>query len=429
MLKQNLITHSLTATAVLILAACSTPSPPQKPVTTIPASTPIKQPDAFSEGVRSATKAANLAKTAKTPQQLNDVALAWLEAVKYMQTVPPQSPKRAFAQKKAAEYLQNFTQAQQKAAKSDLSLSFPTFNSEILDQQLALYLSYLAAVGKVDILIIGSSRALQGIDPKILQQSLATRGYPGLQIYNFSVNGATAQVVDFMLQKLLKPEQLPRMIIWADGVRSFNSGRIDRTYQAILSSPGYQRLVAGLYPALGEFTSISAPHQQTNFRLTSFNTVETILAPKKQSEIINQIDSNGFLPIVTRFNPEQYYQKNPLVSGQFDKDYAEFKLDGKQTEALDNIVKFTQSRQIPLVFVNLPLTNDYLDATRNTAEQKFVQKMQQESRQQRFIFRNLSVPALRRNNYFQDPSHINRDGAAAVARHLAADPNIPWPKR
>ncbi|MCT7950829.1 hypothetical protein NG798_13600 [Ancylothrix sp. C2] len=429
MLKKNLITHSLTATAVLILAACSTTSPPKKPVTTAPAPPTVPQPDFFSEGVRSAIKASNLAQTAKTPQQLNDVALAWLKAVEYMQKVPPHSPKRAFAQKKAAEYLQNFTIAQKKAAKSDLSVSFPTFNSHILDQQLALYLSYLAAVGKADILIVGSSRALQGINPKSLQQSLATRGYSGLQIYNFSVNGATAQVVDFMLRKLLKPEQLPRMIIWADGVRAFNSGRLDRTYQAILSSPGYERLVAGIYPSLGELTSISVPNNQDSFRLTSFNPIQTALGQKKQSEIINQIDSNGFLPILSRFNPSQYYQINPKVSGQFDKDYAELQLDGEQKKALDNIVKFTQSLKITLLFVNLPLTDDYLDTTRYTAEQKFVQKMQQESRQQSFLFRNLSLAALRHNNYFQDPSHINSDGAAAVARQLAADSSIPWPKR
>ncbi|HEY9810913.1 MAG TPA: hypothetical protein V6D13_16415 [Halomicronema sp.] len=429
MVKPNLITYSLTAAAVLILAACSLPSPPQKVVTTVPATLPVKELDPFYEGVRSATKAANLAKTAKTPQQLNDVALAWLEAVEYMQKVPPNSPKRAFAQKKATEYLQNFTIAQQKAAKSDLPLSFPTFNSHILDQQLALYLSYLAAVGKADILIVGSSRALQGIDPKTLQQSLANQGYKGLQIYNFSVNGATAQVVDFMLRKLLKPEQLPQIIIWADGARAFNSSRPDRTYQAIINSPGYQHLIAGLYPSLNELLATSNPNPKESFQLTSFNKTASIVNPTKPTQIIKQIDANGFLPVNTQFTPSQYYQNNPKVSGEFDNDYTEFQLEGKQTKALANLTKFTQSRKIPLVFVNLPLTQDYLDTTRYIAEQKFVQKMQQESEQKSFIFRNLSVSTLQRNNYFQDPSHINREGAAAVARQLAADPNIPWPKR
>ena len=68
---------------------------------------------------------------------------------------------------------------------------------------------------------MGSSRALQGLDPQALQQALAQQGHPGLEIYNFSVNGATAQVVSFLTRQLFAPDLYPQMVVWAVGSRSF----------------------------------------------------------------------------------------------------------------------------------------------------------------------------------------------------------------
>ncbi|NJK28482.1 MAG: hypothetical protein HC925_08550 [Coleofasciculaceae cyanobacterium SM2_3_26] len=50
--------------------------------------------------------------------------------------------------------------------------SYPSFESDRLDEQLMNYRRYLATHGAPDILIVGSSRALQGIDPAYLQQAL-----------------------------------------------------------------------------------------------------------------------------------------------------------------------------------------------------------------------------------------------------------------
>jgi hypothetical protein len=436
-----------------------------------------QQTDPFTEGLSRATRAANLARSAKTPLEWNQVAVAWLEAVAWMQTVPPGSPKRAIAQKKVAEYLRNFSAAQKKAAVLDSRLPFPTFGSNLLDQQLLLYLSYLEAVGPPDILIVGSSRALQGVDPQALKQALAARGYRGLEIFNFSVNGATARVVDFKLRELLSEDQLPRLILWADGVRAFNNGRADRTYKGIVSSPGYEQLQAGIRPSLRDMSEATAvgPRQRADpgnasrqarlapFTLLANYSKAASVSPRSQPEagnensqalpqlpendnsqaeaeftvaqatsrereLFNAIDANGFLPVSARFDPDSYYRQNPRVAGQFDGDYASFKLGGEQAAALNNVVTFTKSLNIPLVFVNLPLTPDYLDAKRRSAEQQFVQDMQRRAKQTGFIFRNLSQPALARNDYFADPSHINRYGAAAVSRQLAQDRTIPWPR-
>ncbi|MEG3882028.1 hypothetical protein QT972_32210 [Microcoleus sp. herbarium7] len=472
--------------------------------------------DGFTESINFATQASNLAQSANSKQDWDEVAALWVQAVAWMQAVPPGSPRRAFAEKKVVEYMKNLVYAQQQAGGARSISSTVSFSSDLLDEQLELYLSYVAAVGPPDVLIVGSSRALQGVDPKQLKQSLAERGSSGLKVFNFAVNGATAQVVDFQLRRLLKPEHLPQMIVWADGVRAFNSGRDDRTFNSIVGSEGSKLLAAGVRPKLPSdepdvipqcfrfpqpcanntfrkaFASVDRPFisnpvaselilpaaRTRHCRVPTINsgretalpcpldgsgatgneigrgqkahsTLEfmsagtrirpvaaqylplsapTTVAIRQVNTLADSIDSNGFMPMSARYNPNTYYRERAYVSGRFDRDYEDFNLGGKQAKAFNSAVAFIKSRKIPLVFVNLPLTDDYLDPTRRWAEQQFRQRMQQLSQQKGFAFRDLSQRWPNRNDYFVDPSHLNRFGAIAVSRLLASDTSLTWPR-
>ncbi len=419
------------------------------------------QNDGFSEAISFATQASNLVQSASSKQDWDEVSALWVQAVAWMQAVPLGSPKRAFAEKKVVEYMKNLTYSQQQAGATIQTSA--SFSSDLFNQQLELYLSYVATVGPPDVLIVGSSRALQGVDPKQLKQSLAASGNPGLTIFNFAVNGATAQVVDFQLRRLLKPQHLPQMIVWADGVRAFNSGRIDRTFNSIIASEGNQLLAAGIRPKLSEDESSVIPQcykfpqpcrgsfQKANILLVANIAVGgqdahptkqlkscgtgilpvaniNVMAIRPVSDLADAIDSNGFMSLSARYNPNTYYNDRAYVSGTYDRDYENFNLGGKQAQAFNSVIAFVKSRKIPLVFINLPLTDDYLDGTRRYAEQQFRQQMQQLSRQKGFAFRDLSQRWSNRNEYFFDPSHLNQFGAIAVSRLIAADTSITWPR-
>jgi len=432
--------------------------------------------DPLVKGLNKAMGAATLARSAKTKQDWDRVVSQWVQAIAAMQVIPPDSPKRVFAQKKVTEYLQNLNIATQKAATASSQLPFASFNNQIFDEQLLLYLSYVAAVGTPDVLIVGSSRALVGVDPLQLQQALAARGKGHLKIFNFGINGATAQIVDMQLRQVLTPEQLPRLILWADGVRAFNSGRADRTYNSMVASAGYQRLKAGDRPklpqgqtgtidscedipgtsmssttpqqpnasgsstlsaalltagVLSEETKASAPAPNKELILTQLDGLTT---PDRAATARNisgysssAINSHGFLPLDNRYNPNLYYQTKPRVSGRYDGDYQPFSLAGQQATALNALKALAKQQQIPLVFVNLPLNQDYLDSERSYREQQFQQFMQQQAGNG-LIFIDLARQWPTQDQYFFDPSHLNRYGAAAVASQLATNPQIPWPQ-
>lgn len=384
--------------------------------------------DAFTTAITQANQAANLAQTAQSTQDWDLVVLSWLRAIAAMQSI--QDSRRTFAQKKVTEYTYNLRVAQQKVAQIRTELPFSSFSSEFLNQQLLLYLSYTAAVGAPDILIIGSSRAVQGIEPRQLQVELARRGKPGQKIFNFGVNGATAQVVELIIRQIIPSQHQPKLIIWGDGARAFNSGRVDRTYNAIASSPGYQQLIVGNRPQLPT-NQLSTPEECQQLPNYLNSQLQSLVAHWKPARAmaadVNQVDANGFLPMPVRFDPTTYYQQYPRVAGLYDGDYQNFNLGGEQAAALERLVSYTKQREIPLVFVSLPLTRDYLDRARRGYEQQFRSHMQRQASVQGFVFFDFSEKLLNRNDFFADPSHLNRYGAIAVSQQLAANFPIPFP--
>ncbi|MEM6449626.1 MAG: hypothetical protein AAF703_04850 [Cyanobacteria bacterium P01_D01_bin.105] len=349
------------------------------------------------------------------------------------------------------------------------SSNLPSFRSQQLDEKLALYRRRVAQSGPPDVLIIGSSRALRGVDPAALRQALGSAGYEGLSFFNFGVNGATAQVVDLIVRRLIPPDQLPQTIVWADGARAFNSGRVDVTFNAIATSEGYQLLEANETPGgindlafgglsdqftekaqavdkhLSEFLGqVSSGYSNRNKIRTALSQSFGAIAPEFTDEAITTragdtptgeptetslIDLDGFLALSTRFNPATYYQEHARVKGAYDGDYKAFQLEGKQTAALNNLLQFTVANQVPVIFINTPLTDEYLDSHRTQSEAIFIQYMVQVSdRSNAFLFRDFGQIWPQRYDYFSDPSHLNRYGAYQVSARLAQDPLIEWPE-
>lgn len=353
----------------------------------------------------------------------------------------------------------------------------PSFNNPMLDEKLALYQKRVQENGVPDILIVGSSRAMRGLDPLALQQALVAQGYPKLDIFNFGLNGATVKVFDLLLREIMPPEQLPQLIIWADGSRAFNSGRRDTTYDIITSSEGFKKLQEGTFPNLFAADTTDTPQPQTptktkkSFDLdTEVNqflaelsvvyeqrqTLKTLLmeqlfpqleafsplhAETSAGNLTNAaiaddlevdgetINLDGFLPLSRQFEPDFYYQNHPKVNGHYDSDYSEFNLEGEQHQAFMKLMQYFEAHQVKLVVINQPLTDQYLDPIREEYEARFRNYMAQLSTQQNLTFRDFVSQEYWQQHYkyFSDPSHLNRYGASQIARQLAQDPLIQWP--
>ncbi len=349
-----------------------------------------------------------------------DVVIAgWLQAIALTQSIPPESPSRLVAQRQMRGYLQQLVEAQQRSEQASGLFGLPSLGSDLLDAQIAGYLSYVATVGTPDVLIVGSSRALQGIDPQVMEQTLASRGHPDIQVFNLSVNGATAQVVNFMVSELLPQmvsEPLPPVIVWGDGSRAFNEGRRDRTWDSIAASPGYQAIQSA--PRSAPANTSGTPFNAAN--LTEMSPVgKPVTARSPLPNAASNLDALGFSTVSDRFAPQTYYQQFGQVNGRYDGAYSPFELYGAQTTALARLADFTKAQNSQLIFVNLPLSSSYLDDYRLYYEAQFQQYLQVQAQALGFEVVDMLTQWGSQSSLFADPSHINQEGAAAIALQLA----------
>jgi hypothetical protein len=261
---------------------------------------------------------------------------------------------------------------------------------------------------------------------------------------------------------VLRPEQLPRSVVWADGLRAFNDSRRDRTYEQLIASPGYVAALAGQRPSLpieavqvtwgcdaptrtkegGLQEILSAvptglptglPTESNGFvmGLRGFNPFAIAPAQAAQvpsiapTSVIGAIVNRGFVSIADRFDPSRYYRRFPKVLGRYDSDYRELNLDGVQGKALTQLAQHLRQQRVALTVINLPLSSSYLDPIRQDAETRFDQRMLQQAAQSGFSFVNwVADRDLTADRYFADPSHLNQSGAQAVSQRLIGQGQI-----
>lgn len=332
----------------------------------------------------------------------------------------------------------------------------PNFNIAALNEKLLLIDWHITQKQRSpDVMIVGSSRALRGIEPTTLEQSLAKQGYKNISAFNFGIDGATAQVVNIQITQILERPQLPRMIIWADGLRAFNSKRNDITYDEITASIGYKQLQAKLKkqgnlpmaqnsatpvpPANPVTQAIAQVFSTSNQRQEVRNSViknfdrntqalsnsESLIAANAP-KTANILDPKGFVTFDVTFDPNTYFQKYPQVPGDYDLDYRYFETNGSQFEAFNNVVEFCRRNNIQLVVVNMPLHETYLDTIRQTYEATFNDRMAELAKREGFVYLNLSADLATQSALFSDPSHLNKQGAIAIAQAIAQNTKIPW---
>ncbi|MFM7602789.1 MAG: D-alanyl-lipoteichoic acid biosynthesis protein DltD [Pseudanabaena sp.] len=335
----------------------------------------------------------------------------------------------------------------------------PNFNIALFNEKLAL-LDWQTTNKQQspEVLIVGSSRALRGIEPKTLEKALINKGYKNINVFNLGIDGATAKVVQLQITQILSPAQLPRLIIWADGLRAFNSSRNDLTYEEITASVGYKQLqetrkdknrnvdtIANSQSAIAT-ASPSPISKSFDFLFTTFSKrqeIRTSLVKKfdqnthmlSNSEAliaatmpstVTALDPKGFVAFDVTFDPNTYFQKFPQVPGDYDLDYRNFETNGSQFEAFVNVVDFCRRNNIELLVVNMPLHATYLDQIRTQYEATFNRRMQELSLREGFIYLDLSQAILNQADLFSDPSHLNKKGAIAISQLLTQNPKVRW---
>lgn len=123
----------------------------------------------------------------------------------------------------------------------------------------------------------------------------------------------------------------------------------------------------------------------------------------------------GFQPVGQRLGTYLANQPKPL-RGEQDRDYRNFSLQGEQNRALHRLMQFSQRQEMAIAFVQLPLSQHYLDIERHSREQSFQTYLNVATQMTSLRHLDLSGEGESWNDaFFAQPHRLNRYGAAVLS--------------
>ena len=243
----------------------------------------------------------------------------------------------------------------------------------------------------VDVLIVGSSHAYRGIDPRILERD-------GITAFNLGSSAQTPINTKVLLHQYL--EQInPKLVVY-------------EAYAGTMNIDGVESSLDILSNNKIDINSIEMANEVHN--LLAYNTLifsgfrQTFGLNRKFKEEISQggdtyVSLTGFV--------ETKFRKNI-----FDKEnFSNWDLRENQKEELINNIKFIKSKGIEVYIVQAPITNDLYKSISNHNEvDQFLDKLGNYKNYQNLI-------ELRDSTDFFDNNHLNQIGVEKFNRLLSKD--------
>lgn len=266
-----------------------------------------------------------------------------------------------------------------------------------------------SGTANADILISGSSRALNHYDPRIFQAAT------GLRTYNLGMNASQSDVQLAVLQTYLKHNRAPKLVIHNLDLFSFEGTRKGELYNPALFVPylGDDELFKPLVAIDSEvwkwkyipLYGYTVPDMSFSWalglaRLVGIDPAEDYI--------------DGFNPRYGTWNADFDQFRSTLKEG------VTYRIEPAAVQALRKIIETCRARGISVALVFSP---EYLEMQAleiNRAE--IIALFQKLARSHEVPFLDYSASALSRDqSLFVNSQHLNASGAEAFSKELAAE--------
>lgn len=268
---------------------------------------------------------------------------------------------------------------------------------------------------KVDVLFVGSSMMAGGISPVDFTES------SGRPSYNAAFAGPSIRTLTPWVLDVVEPLLRPQVVVIGLQTRDLNDNSRKNTimHKGFLRSPGYKqakgtiatRLEGGL-ENLSYFLRYRRALREPSRLFAVDPKGERALA---QADLRQVIGASG-----TRLEEPVTYRPAPLLIDKLARNsLADFSVGGVEYEALLRLERKLEKRDVELMVLNMPVTDDYWDAHEDPLAERGVYG----SYLSRFAERHDvtlvdAEGAFPSSVSFRDPIHLDIDGRAALARAL-----------
>ena len=242
-------------------------------------------------------------------------------------------------------------------------------------------------VREVDFLVLGSSHAYRGFDPRVFSQH-------GLVLFNLGSSNQTPIQSEILLKRFLKTMQPSRVIIEVNPFYFANDG-VESSVDIIANSRN---------DLLSIKMALTINNQKT-YNTLIYGLFRDLVGLNK-SYVEKEIKSED--TYITGGYVERQHEtlqwKPTILESQAPNE--------KQTNAFSNIILMLHEMKIPLLLVQSPITQELYKTYENRVQ--FDQEMRQSST---YINFNLE-PALNDTLHFYDPEHMNQKGVEIFNQQL-----------
>jgi hypothetical protein len=287
----------------------------------------------------------------------------------------------------------------------------------------AAQISNLAPIESIDVVFLGSSVVVQGVDPIAFNN--ASEGLTG---YNAALDGASMRSVELWAREVVFPAFDPGIVVIGVTTRDLNDGGVNQEefFRGLEASKGLQgfRSDGGLSELLERLADSSAllrirPHLRQPGKLA-----EQLLGRDDESDQppgpYGAAESQGSLGY-------QYSDAwRDLWRNRHFNDYA---IGQSEWEALQRIVGAAEDEGRQVIVVEMPVHDDYLDLQPDGEAGLSNAHALLAEIESRPLVELVSLTDVFQPEFFRDPAHLNEAGAEllgiALADHLS-DPSVPF---
>lgn len=259
---------------------------------------------------------------------------------------------------------------------------------------------------KADVIIIGSSHAVRGINPKYLEND-------NRKVFNFSFNGSNPKFYFYWYKNIFKPNyKNPKLIIFVVDWFMFDSKWLWRKYEQDSKYFNFSTFIKNLFCMSCDLDKHSL----------IFNRLEIIRNNEAYKYILTKKTDYGFELISKTYHgytPFEARIMKKLGHGPkkafFDKNYFEYFLI-----LLDEFAK----DKIPVVFINMP---EYLEGSNSNDIETKMQQLNLIAKDRAILFYNYNTLKKTSLNFdktlYKDWGHLNEKGAEKFSQLLKMDIN------
>ena len=239
-------------------------------------------------------------------------------------------------------------------------------------------------ISNVELLIVGSSHAYRGIDPRHFEQQ-------GINTFNLGSSLQSPVQTEYLLKKYLE-KMNPKLVLFEVGYKTFSSDGIEGAMDIIVNSPDVDWDIIEMALDVNNI-SVYNTLAYTFFR-------KKILGETRQAYLAEHNDLDEYVPggFVERkdlayIGPESFKKVVKPLSPL-------------QQKSFENCLKFLSKNKIKTILIQTPVLQDYYASIENIHEfNTYFNK-----RSNNHYYYNFNNDFYRDTKYFYDHHHLNASG-------------------